>query len=211
MDGLIVAGGNKLNHIELKKLCMCSHLVVAADRGIESLLELNYSPDYLIGDFDSIGRDLLIKVEESDIKIVRHPIAKDETDTQLAVDLLLDLGCKSITLVGVTGTRLDHTMANISLLRDLYLKNIKAKIVDDNNIIEYLGDRVYIEKKKGYYISIIPISLEGIVVSLEGFFFPLSKKTISYGSSLGVSNYLVKDSGTIIRHKGEGLLLQSRD
>ena len=211
MDGLIVAGGNKLNIIELKKLCDSTDIIVAADRGIECLFNADCSADYLIGDFDSIKQDILLEVEKSEVKIVKHPIVKDETDTELAVNLLLELGCESITLVGVTGTRLDHTITNIYILRDLYLKNIKAKIIDDNNIIEYLGERVNIEKKKDYYISIIPLSPEGVVVSLEGFFFPLNKKNISYGSSLGVSNYLVKDNGNIIRHSGEALILQSRD
>jgi thiamine pyrophosphokinase len=211
MNALIVAGGNKLNSLELKELCDSSQVVVAADSGIESLLCAHCSADYLIGDFDSIKQEVLIEVKKSDIKIVTYPIVKDETDTELAVNLLLELGCKNITLVGVTGTRLDHTMANISILRNLSLKGIKAKIIDDNNIIEYISKEVHIEKKKNYYISIIPISLEGVFVSLKGFFFPLNKKNIRYGSSLGVSNYIVNDKGKIIVHSGEALLLQSRD
>lgn len=211
MDGLIVAGGNKLNKIELKKRCNKSHIIIAADSGIESLLLANCSVDYLIGDFDSIDKEILKAVEKSATKIVKYPVAKNETDTELAVNLLLELGCSSITLLGVTGTRLDHTMANISMLRNLYLKGVKAKIIDDHNIIEYLVEKMSIEKKEDYYISIIPISLEGVVISLEGFFFSLNNKSISYGSSLGISNYLVKETGNIIKHSGEALILQSRD
>ena len=211
MNGLIVAGGNRLDKEELKNLYNNSHIVVAADSGIEYLLDAGCSADYLIGDFDSIRQEILIEAEKTNIKIVKHPVAKDKTDTELAVNLLLDLACKNITLVGVTGSRIDHTMTNIFILRDLYFKDIKAKIIDDNNIIEYLEERVYIEKKKDYYISIIPLSLEGVVVSLEGFFFPLNRDKINYGSSLGVSNYLVKDHGNIIRHSGEALILKSKD
>ncbi|MDY0234427.1 MAG: thiamine diphosphokinase [Gudongella sp.] len=211
MNGLIVAGGSALNSKELKKQCNYSDIVVAADRGIESLLKADCRVDYLIGDFDSIKQEVLLEVEKTKIEIIKHPIAKDKTDTELAVDLLLDLGCKSIILVGVTGTRLDHTMANISILRNLYFKGIISKIIDDNNIIEYLGKKVNIYKAKSRYISILPISLEGVVVSLEGFFFPITKKNISYGSSLGVSNYLVKDKGEIVKHSGEALVFQSRD
>ena len=211
MKGLIVSGGSKLDKLELKKHCDRSQLVVAADKGIELLLEVGCKIDYLIGDFDSINQEVLEQVKKSNIKIVKYPIAKDDTDTELAVNLLVELGCKYITLVGVTGSRLDHTMANISILRKLALSGVKAKIIDNNNIIEYLYEKSIIEKKDDYYISIIPISLEGVVISLEGFYFPLNEKNISYGSSLGVSNYLVKDSGNVIKHSGEALLLQSKD
>lgn len=211
MDGLIVAGGNNLNPIELINYCKISDIVVAADRGIESLLEAECAANYLIGDFDSIKKEILVQIENTNTKILKHPVAKDETDTELAVNLLLDLGCKSITLVGATGSRLDHTLASISILRNLYFKGIRARIVDDNNIIEYLCEKVEVKKRKNYYISVIPISLEGVVISLDGFYFPLSKKKISYGSSLGVSNYLVNEVGNIVKHSGEALLIQSKD
>ncbi len=211
MKGLIVSGGSRLDKDELKKYCKTAEVIVAADRGIEVLLEIDCKVNYLIGDFDSINQDVFKKVENCNIKIIRHPKEKDDTDTELAINLLLDLACDEIDLVGVTGTRLDHTLANISILRKLYHKGVDARIIDNNNIIQYLSDEISLTQVKDYYVSLVPISLDGLTVTLEGFFFPLDKKKIEYGSSLGISNYLTKFQGRIIKHKGEGLLIQARD
>lgn len=211
MNGLIVAGGNWLNKKVLEEYCFNSQIIVAADSGIESLLSAGCTADYLIGDFDSIKKETLIKLQQSDIQLLKYPVEKDDTDTELGLNLLLELGCKNIVLIGVIGSRLDHTLANISTLRNLHFKGVKAKIIDNNNIIEYLGEEESFEKKENLYISIVPISFDGVVVSLEGFYFSLKNQKINYGSSLGISNYLVNNIGTVIKHSGEAIIIQSRD
>ena len=60
---------------------------------------------------------------------------KDATDAELACDYAADKGFGDIVLLGATGTRFDHTIANVYLLKNLADKGIKAKIIDSNNII----------------------------------------------------------------------------
>ena len=49
------------------------------------------------------------------------------------------------------------------------MKKIRAKIIDDNNIIYFTNKDMKIKKKDNYNLSVIPISNNGIVVSLMGF------------------------------------------
>lgn len=68
-----------------------------------------------------------------------------------------------------------------------------------------------IKKKDNYNLSVIPISNNGIVVSLMGVLYPLSEKFIGFGSTLGISNEIVQDYGDIVIHKGEALIIESID
>ena len=83
-------------------------LVVAADGGYRALYSLGYTPDLLLGDFDSLG-DLPLP---ADLPVLRFPVRKDDTDTGLALRHGLDLGFRDFALYGCAGGRVDHLLAN---------------------------------------------------------------------------------------------------
>ncbi len=211
MKGLISAGGTGVKSDLLIDLCTESDIIVAADSGFYNLTEACCRLDYLIGDFDSIDDKSLMEEVDSSTKILRYPIEKDKTDTELAIDLLIEKGCTDITIIGGTGTRIDHSLSNIFMIRYFYFKGINIKIVDNNNEITYLPTEIFLRKYPDYYYSILPVGPEGITVTLEGFHYPLKETLIEYGSSLGISNYLDDEVGRIIRHSGEGFLVKSKD
>src|SRR5699024_9939090 len=136
---------------------------------------------------------------------------KNETDTELAINHLMELECDEITLLGAIGTRMDHTLANILLLKRLDENNVNGKIMDGNNTIFFVRDYLKLKKKEHHYVSIIPITYTGVIVSLQGFYYPLDDDHIEYGTTLGVSNRIIKGEGEIIIKKGEALIIESRD
>ena len=83
-------------------------LVVAADGGYRALYSLGYTPDLLLGDFDSLGDVPL----PADLPVLRFPVRKDDTDTGLALRHGLDLGFRDFALYGCAGGRVDHLLAN---------------------------------------------------------------------------------------------------
>lgn len=83
-------------------------LVVAADGGYRALYRLGYTPDLLLGDFDSLG-DLPLP---ADLPVLRFPVRKDDTDAGLALRHGLDLGFRDFALYGCAGGRVDHLLAN---------------------------------------------------------------------------------------------------
>lgn len=168
------------------------------------------TPHLVLGDFDSISKEGLDFIRDRDIEIQKFPKMKDETDTELAIIYLIKKGCKDITITGVTGSRMDHTLSNIFLLKDLKNQGIAAKIVDDNNTI-YYEDKTFKIEKTDDYISIVPLNKEGISISLKGFLYPLDRKQISFGSTMGISNEIKEEFGIIQIHSGEVLIFKSRD
>lgn len=83
-------------------------LVLAADGGYRALYRLGYTPDLLLGDFDSLG-DLPLP---ADLPVLRFPVRKDDTDAGLALRHGLDLGFRDFALYGCAGGRVDHLLAN---------------------------------------------------------------------------------------------------
>ena len=84
-------------------------LVLAADGGYRALYSLEYTPDLLLGDFDSLG-DLPLP---PDLPVLRFPARKDDTDTGLALRHGLDRGFRDFALYGCAGGRVDHLLANL--------------------------------------------------------------------------------------------------
>jgi thiamine pyrophosphokinase len=93
-------------------------LVAAADSGLFFAEAAGIRPDWIVGDMDSIGfrdsaaaRLAAYKPEQ----IFRYPVDKDYTDTELAVSLLREKGCRRIWIAGGGGYRIDHLFAIRSL------------------------------------------------------------------------------------------------
>lgn len=84
-------------------------LVLAADGGYRALYSLGYTPDLLLGDFDSLC-DLPLP---PDLPVLRFPARKDDTDTGLALRHGLDRGFRDFALYGCAGGRVDHLLANL--------------------------------------------------------------------------------------------------
>lgn len=191
----------------------------AVDKGLEYVMALGLAPDYVIGDFDTVDANVLrtFEIGEGKGRVERHPARKDETDTELAVWKAMEEDAGCITLLGATGSRLDHVFANVGLLCQTIERGIDMQIVDETNRIRILDGEykptVEITKRQqlGTYISLIPLTdlVEG--VTLEGVVYPVQDLTIVRGSSRTVSNEIASEKMQMTIKKGQVLLIESRD
>lgn len=211
MKGLIISSGTITNYNRLESVVKESDFIICADGGMDHIMKVNLLPDLVLGDLDSISENALKYIEEKNIPVQKFPSIKDTTDTGLAVDYLIEKGLEEIILMGVTGTRQDHTIANIFILNELHEKGIKGKIIDDNNIIYLIDNYLELEYVENSFISVIPITEDGIEVSLSGFFYNLDKEKIKFGSTCGVSNKIIDENGVVRIHKGKALVFISED
>lgn len=211
MKALIIASGTISDYNLLKSLVQENNFILCADGGLNHLIKINTIPNLVIGDLDSISKDALDYIKANNIHIERFPVMKDETDTHLALNYLIQNKYSEITIVGGIGSRIDHTLGNIYLLKSLLDKKIKGTIINENNIIHLVDKSIKIIKKLGYYTSIIPITSDGINISISGFLYPLVNDHIDFGSTRGISNEINCDAGIITINKGEALIIESRD
>ena len=213
MNTIIITGGT-INKGFLEDYLLHNKFdtIIAVDRGLELLDELNIKPNYIIGDFDSIDKEVLKKYENSNILITYLKAEKDFTDTHEAIKLANKIGSKDITIIGAIGTRVDHSLSNIHILKETLDKNITAKIVNENNEIILINKETTIVKNNKYkYISLIPFTTKISGISLKGFKYSLDNSEISIGQSIGISNEQIEDEATIKIEEGIAVLVFSKD
>lgn len=213
MTAILICGGT-LSAAFLKEVCADypEATVYAVDGGLCVAEAAGILPDYLVGDFDT-AEDALVSKYEHRCVTLRHKPEKDATDTELAVDEALERGAQTIILLGATGTRLDHTMANIHMLYRIMQRGKEAWILDENNRISLHGKSFTCKKSRmfGKYVSFLPFFGETTGVTLKGFKYPLSGKTLTAGISLGVSNEAEEDEMEVSFEKGYLLMIEARD
>lgn len=183
-------------------------IIYFVDGASNKVFDLDFLPDYIIGDLDSIDTKILNYYKSKNIEILKYPKDKDYTDFELALihiyGLNIDLkkrfinksveikGDKEILVFGACGGRLDMTLSNLKLLES----NFNMKYISENEEEIFCIDRsIKIKNKKDKPFSILPLTnIEEL--TLKGFEYELDKTYISKYETL-VSNKIVSDEALI--------------
>jgi len=108
--GIAVIGGECPDAETLRKIARAADVLVAADSGLVACENAGLVPDWIVGDMDSLDDERRLEKYPAD-RILRSPVAKDFTDTELALNLLKEQGCGEVWLAGGGGGRIDHLLA----------------------------------------------------------------------------------------------------
>lgn len=210
---IITGGSIDLEYLREQNLSAASYLI-CADRGLMAADVLGLVPDLMVGDFDSVDPAVFDRyTARPDIETVRFHPEKDDTDTELALSLAAERGQGELRIYGGFGTRMDHTMANIGLLKQMADRGIPAVFCDPYNQIRMICDTYAIKRDQAFgdYVSILPYGGAAMGVTLKGFKYPLEHAVMEIGNSLGVSNEIVEDQAVVMVEKGYLLVIESRD
>src|SRR4051812_38201179 len=90
LETVVVVAGGHPSPLRVPALPERAH-VIAADSGVDLALALRLHIDRAIGDFDSVSAAGLAAAEAAGTVIERHPVAKDATDLELALDAAIAL------------------------------------------------------------------------------------------------------------------------
>lgn len=188
--------------------------MIAADSGMEFFYRTDIMPNRIIGDFDSVNVEILAYFEKKpEVVFTRLNPVKDDTDTEFAIRQAIELGAQEITVLGGTGSRLDHVLGNISLLGIGLENGVQIQLVDAHNRIRMISQPLSIVKAEqfGSYVSLIPYAGEVKGLNLKGFKYPLENYDLKLYNSLGISNEIVDEVAEISFEKGVLLLIETRD
>lgn len=186
--------------------------LIGVDRGALFLIQHGFQPYLSLGDFDSVTEEEREKIRSHSFDFSDcDPIMKDQTDTEMAFEWALKQEAKEIILLGALGTRFDHSLANVHLLRRGLEKGVPCRIIDEKNELLIMDNTLLIEKSDFTHVSLLPLSLQVTGITLTGFQYPLNKATLNIGDSLGISNVLVEPVGKIETESGLLLVIQSKD
>ncbi len=211
MKAFIYTGGsvypeNITEHPKSDDLC------IAADVGYLNAKRLGDTPDIIVGDFDS-GELSKIKAEFPKADITSVPAEKDFTDTELAVNTAIKKGAEDIVIIGGLDGRLDHTLANLSIIENLSKIRIYALITNGKNRVRYIeSTSTLIPKSHFKYLSLIPRTPKTKGITILGCKYPLKNASLAQESQgLGISNEITENCAFISIKKGGLLIIESSD
>lgn len=211
MDCIIIASGGFTLTSEIEAAFNRASCIICADGGAAHLRKINRVPHVLLGDFDSIAADDLSFFQNKNVTCIDYPARKNQTDSELCVDWAIENDADFITLVGVTGSRMDHSLANLFLLKKLLDKGIPARIIDEKNEIHMIDDQLTLKGDQNDYVSLIPVSDRVDGITLTGLEYQLKNATITMGSTLGISNRFRDKTAMIEIKKGILMVTRSKD
>lgn len=212
MKVCIVLNGEIKDYIKTKEIILDENYdyIIGADGGCNHLYKMDITPNYIVGDLDSINKELINYYEDKKVIFKKYPSHKDETDSEICMYLAKELGANKIDFIASLGKRIDHTLANIGLLKYIKDMNIKSRILtSEEEILIIKNEKINLKGKKGDTISVIPIEGEAKGVTLENLEYPLNDVKIGYLSSLGISNIMLDNECTIKIKDGSALIIRN--
>jgi thiamine pyrophosphokinase len=175
-------------------------LLISADGGTRHAHAAGLVPDHVIGDMDSLPVELQLALAEQDVQFHRSPVAKDETDLELALLWAAKQPeMEEIVVLGAFGGRPDQALANMLLLALPALMGFRVLLVDGEWTVRLIRgrERLTIHGDVGDRLSLIPLAGPAEGVTTQGLEFVLKGETLAVGPARGVSNRLASNVATI--------------
>ena len=176
--------------------------VIAADGGCGHLLQWGLTPDFIVGDMDSLTVAL-----PHGVPCLTLPAEKDETDLERAFFEGYSRGMRRFVLTGATsGGRMDHSVANLQLLVKAAGLGAFAVLRDEAYCATALVDQGELRLHGSGTVSVFAYGKEAAGVTIQGMKYNITGETLKGDAPRGVSNELLGGEGLITMESGTLLI-----
>lgn len=209
----IILNGEIKNYDYIKNIITKNNYdyIICADGGANHSYKMGITPDYIIGDLDSISSNIIDSYKLKNVKFEKFPSKKNETDTEICVYLASRLNAKEIDFIGALGGRLDHMIANINLLYYVRNQGIYTKIIsEDEDIYIAINEEISINGDVGDTISVIPLNGDAKGVTLNRLEYPLNNYDMKFSLPLGISNVMLDKRCNIKVEQGSLIIIRNK-
>ena len=192
--------------------------VVAADGGARHAAPLGLAVDLWVGDGDSVAPDLLARLEADGVEVRRVAVAKDESDTELAVLAAVERGADPVCVVGALGgPRFDHALANVALLAHPALIGRRAVLLDGSTRIALVRApdadgrpaQHALPGAVGGLVTLLPFGDGAEGVTTDGLEYPLRDEPLAAGPARGLSNVRTAADASVVVRRGMLLVIET--
>ena len=192
-----IFSGGEFNNVKIQPY----DFLICADRGYDYAMRLNLTPNYVLGDFDSLN------YVPKNAEVVNRE--KDFSDTELCLKKAIEKGAKQIDIYFALGGRIDHELFNIQLLLLAKKHGVNARIIARDCVVELLspldnGKKISVEV--GKTVSLVPFSNTVHIISLEGLKYNFNGEIVK-GETKTLSNVAISDKIAVNILSGEVLLV----
>jgi thiamine pyrophosphokinase len=207
MRAVVVAGSSLSGELDGAALA-AADLLVAVDAGADAVARAGLVPKLLVGDMDSVDPRTRKAFEGAGVEVVLLPVAKDETDLEAALQLVVDRGADEITVYGALGgPRLDHLLGNVLLLTSPCLDGVPIRLVDHLHEVFLARGEAQVMGEPGDTVSLLPLSGEVREVRTEGLLYPLASETLVRSRTRSISNQMTGPVARVTHGEGDLLLV----
>lgn len=169
---ILANGAFPVHEIPLRQLRKAERLI-CCDGAVENLLAFGMQPDWIVGDMDSLPKEL----KNSYSSIIQHYSEQETNDLTKSVRFCCSRGWTKISILGATGKREDHTLGNLSLLAD-YAEIATVQALTDYGIFTPLLHSSDFQSFRGQQISIFSLDPE-VEITADGLVYPLVGRRLS--------------------------------
>jgi thiamine pyrophosphokinase len=194
---LLIANGDVTPELIARVDLSSIDRIIATDGAAVKALACGVTPDVVIGDFDSLPGEF--QKEHGEINFLHRP-SQEENDLEKALQYCENENVQKVTLIGVTGDRIDHTMNNFSVLAK-YDEKFEFRIYCPHAQIYFVRKKLARVVQIGQTISLIPLGrVEGI--NTEGLEFSLNNEVLAFGEREGASNRAIAGTFQVVVQSG---------
>lgn len=209
MKCLIVSGGVSPRKADLLKYIKDADMTIAVDGAADVFDKYALSPHTIIGDIDTANPASVSRLESGGSSIIKLQKAKNETDTEAAMNHALQAGADDIVVLGATGRRMDHTLANIALLVRARRAGVRCRMIDNYNEMWAATGEHSFTGRVGQTVSIHPLTAD-LIVNAKNLEYPLDNLALRTDSSRGISNIIKKNPVHLSILGGDALIVKIR-
>ena len=176
---VIVANGDFPSHKEPLLILQDANTIICCDGAVNHLVKNGMEPHYILGDMDSIEYSLKKKYKEQVIELPEQ----DQNDLRKTIEWVKNKGVKKTIILGATGKRDDHSLANIFTLLQ-YPTSLEITIYTNHGIFSVVKGEQKYDSFKGQKISLFAIDPDIEITSNDLKYRMNSTKlyTLYYGS-----------------------------
>ncbi len=208
MNILIVAAAPETDYAYVKQQAAQADYVICADAGLRHAAACGLTPDLLVGDFDSGMQP------PAGIRTIRLKPEKDDIDLMCCTRQALTMQPDTITYVCASGGRIDHFLANLSLLEYVHSCGARAVFCDSRNRVTFHPGRClmrYQADPSYKYLGIVPLDATLEHVTLRGLKYELTDATLYRAEIISTSNEPAAQQYSIEIGTGCALVIESKD
>lgn len=207
----ILTNGAIRSYAFYKNMLKDYDMLICADGGLNHAYKMDIIPQVAMGDFDSTSDQVLDYFASKGTQVVRHPSIKNQTDTEIALDYAIEQGASFVDILAGLGSRFDHSLANVHLLRRALDQKVACSIITENNQVMLMDYQIGLRGDVGDGISLLPLTEFVTGVKTSGLAYPIEDGQFQIGQPYGVSNYMTEPLAQITISEGLLLVIRYRD
>ena len=185
----LIGNGKTPTHATIITKLKSIQTFLCVDGGADNLIKLGYKPNILLGDLDSINKN----INEYNCQIVSLK-SQVKNDMEKSLEWCVKHNIEILDLIGFSGGRDDQNIANLYIMKK-FSNKIKMRMYTNHSIIYCINQHINIKTKLGQTISIFSFN-DSTIISTTGLKYPLKQSKLN-SPSHGISNISLGDHFTI--------------